>query len=441
MTRQRAIRLAIVVFSLAGYVWLSYFTVRTNFVKLVSIYFLLFGLYLLILRGKIFDSNFKIAIGAALLFRVSLLFMTPNLTDDYFRFIWDGLFFANGYNPYLIMPSAFIKGSQTVPGISMALYEHLNSPNYYSVYPPVCQFIFGLSAKICGGNTFGNVILMRIFIMLAEFGSIALLCKLAKIFRSPPACIFIYAFNPLVIIELTGNLHFEAMMIFFLLLAVYLLVKEQQIYSAISFAVAIGTKLMPIIFLPLLIKRIGLGRSSRYFAIVVATLLLLFLPFLNTQSIQNFLSSLSLYFRVFEFNASIYYLVRWIGYQIAGYNIIAISGVILLVISFFAIITIAFREKATNWQSLFSSMLLCLTVYLLCATTVHPWYLTPLIMLSVFTRYRYALVWSLLVMLTYATYQTVPYSENLWLVTIEYLAVGGWMAYEMLPRLIVVRSR
>jgi hypothetical protein len=381
--------------------------------------------------NKLFRNGIIIALGVALLFRLCLLLMTPNLTDDHFRFIWDGLLIANGYNPYLILPSEFIKSAETVPGISVSLFEQLNSPDYYTVYPPICQAIFGLSAKIFGNSILGNVVFMRFLILLAEFGSITLLYKFTRLFQSAPNLILIYALNPLVIIELTGNLHFEAFMVFFVLLAVYSLIKKRHVFSAIAIAFAIGTKLLPLILLPLLIKRIGIRKSFIYFAIVGGVLLILAAPFINGQSVSNFVSSISLYFQSFEFNASIYYLARWMGFQITGYNTIAITGIVLSVISFLVILTIIIREKSPNLRSLFTIMLLCMTVYFLFATTVHPWYLTTLVMLSVFAPYTYMLPWSLLVVLTYATYRTFPYSENLWLIAAEYLIVGGWMVYEL----------
>jgi uncharacterized membrane protein len=64
--------------------------------------------------------------------------------------------------------------------------------------------------------------------------------------------VFIYALNPLVIIELTGNLHFEAVMIFFTLLSVWLLVTNKWILASLALTLAISAKLLPIIFLPLL---------------------------------------------------------------------------------------------------------------------------------------------------------------------------------------------
>ncbi|OGO17907.1 MAG: hypothetical protein A2Z02_06805 [Chloroflexi bacterium RBG_16_48_7] len=417
--------------SLLGYIWLGYGTIRSDFCQLAILFGFLSGLYLLGLYRKVFDVGFPLILGGAILLRASLMFMTPNLTDDYFRYIWDGLLFAHGYNPYIILPSQFIDSSHIVTGITDSLYAGLNSPNYYTVYPPVCQFIFGLSAKLAGGNILGNIIIIRLVILLAEFGVIIFLYRLASKLAVSPKVVAIYAFNPLVIIELTGNLHLEAVMLLFLVLAIYLLVLKKQLYAAASFGLAVGVKLLPLIFLPLLIKRLGLVKSTIFFAIVGATLVVLFLPFYSVELIPNFFSSLRLYFQTFEFNASLYYLLRWIGYQFIGYNIIATLGIALAILTLLTIIVIAVREKTIIWLSLFQGMLMCLTAYFLFATTVHPWYITSLVLISLFTGYRYPILWSVVIIFSYAAYRTVPYAENLWLVAVEYIVVISYMGYEL----------
>ncbi len=421
--------------SLIVYIWIGYGTARTDFIQLIVLYAFLFGIFLLAMFRKVFDVKLPILLSVALILRLSQMLMIPNLTDDYFRYIWDGLLFSHGYNPYLVLPSSFIHGPQTVPGITTALFEGLNSPNYYTVYPPLSQFLFGLSAKLAGGSIVGNVIIMRLVILLAELGTIVFLYKLASKFNKPPGIIAIYALNPLVIIELTGNIHPEAIMLFFLVLAVYLLVQGRQSFAAISLGLAVGVKLVPLIFLPLLIKRIGLKKGVIFYAIAAGTFIILFAPFFSADLLPSFFSTLGLYFQKFEFNAGVYYLLRWVGYQITGSNTIAVLGIVLSVAAFAAIIIIAFKEKVVNWQSLFQSMLLCGTAYFLLATTVHPWYITSLVLVSVFTCYRYPLVWSVLIILSYGAYQTLPYSENLWLVTLEYVGVVGWMGYELLKKL------
>jgi hypothetical protein len=421
--------------SLFGYIWIGYGTVRSDFVHLVVLFGFLSGLYILALYRKIFDVGFPLILGSAMLLRLSLMFMTPNLTDDYFRFVWDGLLFAHGYNPYLILPSQFINSSHAVTGITNSLYAGLNSPNYYTVYPPVCEFIFGLGAKLAGGNILGNIIIIRLVILLAEFGIIIFLHRLASKLAISPKVVALYAFNPLVIIELTGNLHLEAVMLLFLVLSIYLLVLRKQLYAAVSFGLAVGVKLLPLIFLPLLIKRLGLTKSAIFYTVVGATFIVLFLPFYNVDLIPNFLSSLRLYFQTFEFNASLYYVIRWIGCQFAGYNIIATLGTVLAIVTFLTIIAIAVREKIVTWLSLFQGMLMCLTVYFLLATTVHPWYITSLVLISLFTSYRYPIVWSVVIILSYAAYRTVPYAENLWLVAVEYIVVLSYMGYELFRKI------
>jgi hypothetical protein len=436
MDRRSAVPITVfTLLSLSGYIWIGHGTVRSDFGQLLILFGLLSGLYLVALYRKVFDVGFPFIIGSAMLLRASLMFMTPNLTDDYFRFIWDGLLFSHGYNPYLILPSQFIHSSHAITGITNSLYAGLNSPDYYTVYPPVCQFIFGLSAKLAGGNILGNIIIARIVILLAEFGVIFLLHMLASKLTVSPNVVALYAFNPLVIIELTGNLHLEAVMLLFLVLAIYLLVMRKQLFAAVSFGLAVGVKLLPLIFLPLLIKRLGLTKSVIFCAIVGATLVVLFLPFYSLDLIPNFFSSLRLYFQTFEFNASLYYVIRCIGYQFAGYNIIATLGTALAIVAFITIVTIAVTEKTVTWLSLFQAMLMCLTAYFLLATTVHPWYITSLVLISMFTSYRYPIVWSVVIILSYAAYRTVPYSENLWLVAVEYIVVLSCMVYELFRKI------
>lgn len=418
--------------SLAVYIVLGYFTPRTDFLQLLLLFSGLFAIYGYAISLSKSKSQILILLSASIVFRLVLLPVVPNLSDDYFRFIWDGMLSSNGINPYTVLPSAFFHtGEVARMGISNEIFNGLNSKDYYTIYPPVMQFIFYLAAKLFPENLIGSIIVMRLFIILAEIGTILVGMKILKSLNLPEKNIFLYSLNPLVIIELTGNLHFEAVMIFFLHIAVWFLYKKQYGYSSLFFSISVATKLIPLILIPLLIKRIGIFKTILYSLTAVLCVLIFFLPFLDENRVYNFSNSLNLYFQKFEFNASIYYLVRWVGYYATGYNIIQWAGPVLSAIASVIILFIAFWKQSSDWNSFFPSAIFMLLIYYLFATIVHPWYITVLVAMSMFTSLRFPTVWSALIPGTYFAYSSSTYKENLWLVGAEYFCLLLFVLYEL----------
>ena len=435
----------------ACYLGLAYYTPRANFGQLLALFGLAFGAYAYLLRTGL---PLRLGLVAALLLRLLWLPALPTLSDDYHRFRWDGLLVAAGQNPYLHRPDEFLLpvGSCQLPASAHLFgsqkesrllatsnaqretdlattnqqlateYPLLNSPHYYSVYPPVCQALFGAAAWLQPSSARGFVVWLRMVVLLAEAGSAALLLALLRRLGQPPTQALWYLLNPLVIVELTGNLHFEALMICLWLLAIWLLGRGRGrgTWAAGTLGLAVGTKLLPVLMLPLLVRRLGWQRAVGYGAVAGATVAALFAPFVSAALVRNIGRSLELYFHSFEFNASVYYLLRASGYYFKGYNIIATLGPALAATSAAAGLLLAYSERRPTLATLPRALLLLLTAYYLLATTVHPWYLTPLVALSTLTSYRYALVWSGLAVLSYAAYQTSAYAENLWLVGLEY---------------------
>ena len=355
---------------------------------------------------------------AAILFRLILLFAMPQLSDDVYRFVWDGRLLAHGYNSYLYLPSHILHTPIAVAcGLDEGLFRQLNSPNYFTVYPPLNQALFGLASWLSPTSLLGNVVWLRVPIILAETGSLWLMIRLLRRLGMNPNLALVYGLNPLVILELTGNLHFEAVMIFFTLLAAWLLVNQRWALSAGMLALAIGTKLLPLLLLPLVIRRIGWKPGILYSVLTGVLTAALFAPFASLELVRNVFSSINLYFQKFEFNASVYYVLRAIGYWIKGYNAIERIGLWLSITTTLSILWIAFRWRR---PSAAVQLVAILTLYLGFATTVHPWYVTTLVAASVFAPFRYPLVWSALIPLSYFTYYVQPYQENLWLTIVEY---------------------
>ena len=101
------------------------------------------------------------------------------------------------------------------------------SARNYSNYPPLNQFMFGLAALLGGSSLLATVVVMRLQLILADIGIYYFGRKLLKNMNRSPYLIFWYFLNPLVIIECTGNLHYEALMLFFFVLAFFLLSRKK----------------------------------------------------------------------------------------------------------------------------------------------------------------------------------------------------------------------
>lgn len=422
------------IISMFLYFILAYQIKRENTLMLFCSIAAAFVIYVYLLGQKeILLHGFNYILFLAFSCRIIFIFSIPALSDDYFRFIWDGRSINSGINPFAYLPD-YIREKSMLTGVAnVELYNNMNSPHYYSVYPPILQAIFFISAKLSFNNNIVAILILRIFILLAEFGTYIYLKKVIIYLNLNKEKIFWYLLNPLVIIELSGNLHFEGVMLFFATAALYYLLINNLIYSSILLALAVWTKMIPLILLPLIVMKLGFKNGAIYSIIVLAIGAVLFLPFIDNQLISNIGNSVGLYFQKFEFNASIYYILRWIGFEFTGYNTIGIIGKILPLISLVFILIISYGYKQnSNDRDFFNSALTILFVYYLFALIVHPWYISFLVLMSVFSGRRFALIWSALILGSYLTYSSLPYKENLWVVMLEYSIVLTVFIFEQI---------
>lgn len=426
----------IVVLGILCYTYFGYFLERTETVQLFSIYAFLFTLsYVLYAKCNL---SFQKLLGIAILFRLVMLVMIPNLSQDFYRFIWDGRMLLEGNNPFLSTPQMFLEKGLEPINQSKELIHGMGALNasHFTNYPPWNQLCFLLAALFAKNSILGSAIVLRSLIMLADIGIILVGARLLKAWNLPVKRIFLYGLNPFILMELTGNLHFEGVMLFFLLVGIYYLNKEKLYVSAASFGISIGLKLIPLLFLPLLIRKLKWKKSLFYFAVIGLVLVVSFAPFLEAAFFTNFSNTILLWFQNFEFNASVYYLLRYVGYQISGYNEIAILGKVLSGLVFLTVIILALNKSNKEVDGLILTMLFAMSIYLFLSTTVHPWYIATPVLLCVFTNYRFPVVWSFVVVLSYFAYAQNNFQENYVLLAIEYGIVFGWMGYEVRKRIV-----
>ncbi len=366
-------------------------------------------------------------IGLAIVARIILIFSFPNLSNDIYRFFWDGLLMHEGIHPLTYLPSEIIDQGIVTDELMNALYTSMNSPHYFTIYPPISQVIFYLSTISSAFSVSTATIIMKLLLFAAELGSIGFIYKILALLQLDKRNVLIYALNPLVIIEIMGNVHYEGVMLFFLLGGIYYLLATRNLVSGLFFAGSIATKLLPLMFLPLVFVYLyKKGRGVMTFSVTLTlSMAVLFVPFFMGLDLSHFMESIDLYFRKFEFNASLYYVLRYVGKVVTGYNQISIIGPLLSVTALGLILMIAWKYYRSRIAdiALLSSMFISFVIYLFCTTTVHPWYLIIPIALSVFYNRIWILVWSFLIMLSYSTYQSNDFSQKLWLISLEYIIV------------------
>lgn len=408
-----------------GYIYLGYQVDRGDFPSLLLFYALPFIAYFFMLNSSK-KGLLMPYLGMAVIVRLLFLFSIPVLSDDYFRFIWDGHLLANGLNPFDFIPAEV---KIDFPNKEILL-SGMNSPNYYSVYPPVAQMLFLMSVYFSPNSLMGSVIVLRIAIILAEMGTLLILPRLLRQLKIPEEKSLIYALNPLVIVELSGNLHIEALLIFFMVLAFYFLFLHKKLLLGLAWGFAAAVKLVPLLLLPILLRKWEIRKALLTYVVVALVFLCLWIPFYNFSLFTHYMDSLNLYFQSFEFNAGLYYFIRWISSFIVDYNPIQTVGPLLSIIAFLLMLWVLLRKKREEWTSFFNALLFSLSIYYFMAIIVHPWYLCFLVFLSVFSNYRYALLWSALIVLSYFAYSQIDFQESFVLIALEYLAVIAYWIYE-----------
>ena len=168
-----------IVVSCLGYYFFSYELIRADFNSLLICYTGLFLLFLYLTKKEL---NWKSLITITVLFRVVFLVATPNLSQDFYRFIWDGRMLLNGFNPYLYLPEIYQAPNYTTPNQAAELVTGMGNLNasHYSNYPPLNQLCFAITALFAHKSILGSIIVMRVLIILADVGVLYFGTKLLK---------------------------------------------------------------------------------------------------------------------------------------------------------------------------------------------------------------------------------------------------------------------
>jgi hypothetical protein len=227
---------------------------RENTVGFEIAFFAAFILYLaavaLILQSEtaiITPTTWLIIFTFALLPRLLLLPMKPTLSDDMFRYVWDGRMQNNGLSPYTYPPEAEEVADYRVG--DTAVWPHINRKPYITVYPPGAQIAYATIWRLVGDSVVG----FKAAFVLAELVGVWLLYHLLRALDRPPPRLLIYLWSPLLIYEVAHAGHVDGLMLSLLILAFWARVKERYWLLGVALGAAVLVKLFPLILLPALL--------------------------------------------------------------------------------------------------------------------------------------------------------------------------------------------
>ena len=422
---------SIIGISMILYIIWAYNLARFEHSKLLLIYTVLFGSYYFIVKNQKIKESWLSYL--AVLFRLLFLLAIPNLTQDFYRFVWDGRLILEGLNPYLHTPNELMESSIGLFPQMNTLYEGMGalSAKHYSNYPPVHQMPFIIAAFISKHSILGSIVVLRLILISADLGILVFGKKLLKKLNKPTRTMYWFILNPLVIIELTGNLHFEGLMLCLFIMSLYFIHSKKWHIAAVVMALSIAVKLVPVLSLPLFLNKLGWKKSVLFYSVTAAVFIILFIPFFSFGLLENFSATIGLWFSNFEFNASVYYFLKGTLENINGVSVINSMGIIVACVVTLQTSCLLLKKKKETSQIILM-ILWILSGYYFISTTVHPWYIISLLLLSVFTNYKFVLVWSYTLILSYIAYNEFSVEECNSILIIEYTPVIlmlGWELY------------
>ena len=306
--------------------------------------------------------------------------------DDIHRYVWDGRLQRLGYNPYLVVPS-----DPAAKGLHTSETRNMNNPDLPSPYPPGAQLFFRAITAI-----HESAFAMKVAFVICEFAIVFVLLDVLRCTRQGAHLVLAFAWNPLLAIEAAGSGHIDIVGALLLVVSAAALVRRWRATAAVALGLAIAVKFLPVVLLPLYLKRVRIRDAALAGAVVA----LLYLPFLDRSFFNHGripIGSLGTYVQNFRFNGPVFAILH----HLAPPQLLAGLAVLVgLVTATWQRIRSAAPELSPDvcaW-SLFAWPM---AASLLCAPVVFPWYLLWLLPFLTSASTLLIIIWTVSIIPTY----------------------------------------
>ncbi len=366
--------------------------------------------------------------GTAILARVILLFTTPTLSDDVYRYLWDGHVATNGVSPYALPIESAELDYLAVPVRELANNTWMASP-----YMPAAQWLFAGLNRLVGISPLSMQISMVVF----ELGAAFIVTKLLAAAAFPSQRILLWLWNPLIIVEVAHSAHIDAWMILLMMAGVWVTLFQSTIFgedndkawrsfvSPILLALATLTKILPVLILPVIYWRWSWRQRFTYGILTIGLLVPAGLRagwgLVGPLDGTGLFGALRIYNDRWKFNSGLFF---WVTRRLNdgdGYTPspadtqVKLAVAIIMMVVLLIVWGLAYRNRSPKTS--LRLMAIPLMAYLILTHTVHPWY---------------ALI--LLIFLPFLA-PAIDEDKNYWLITVPWIYLSGGLIFSYLTYL------
>jgi rSAM/selenodomain-associated transferase 2 len=349
-----------------------------------------------------------------------LLFLQHPVGNDVFRYVWEGSIQNLGFNPYTHSPDSQVL-ADIARGDLYPIWQQISHSEFSAAYPPANQLIFRALAWLNPAPFFFKVVMIGF-----DIGVMMVVMMMIKLASVSPSRLLFYAANPLVLVYIAGEGHMDIIQVFFLCLAIYLIIfKKSHFVGFLMLGLAVVSKYLALMAMPFLVNA-----ENRRESLAVFIPLVLYIPFIDSG--MGIFQSLGVFMADFHYNDSITVLIRFL------FGDLHLFGTLLFLMLCLAWIYLFVQDPLR-------SVYLALGCLLLFLPTLHPWYLVLLAPFLVFFPSRAWMYLQTAVVFTFPViaieFNTGVFQEIYWLKLFEYAPFYGLLILGLFKDGYVFRDR
>jgi hypothetical protein len=337
------------------------------------------GAIVLAARGA---GDLRLVIVGAVALRLLAFAGEPTLSDDVYRYAWEGNLLASGVSPYAYAPDA--PELEEFRVLHPEVYERMNNPSVSAAYPPVTQYAAVAVTFLARLFTFGDddPVLAAVTGLRCLFGFadlLVLLPLMVLLSRRRAATLAVaWGWSPLIALEFAGSGHFDSLGILLLVGALALLptkrgerIGTEEWGALVLLTGAILVKFLPLAALPFFVRG---PRAWKRLAWVVLFVVLAYAPFfLLPERGGGLLAGIGAYGLQWEGGSLVFRLIDRVVRDVPGLTWldIRLQGRAIVLILWLACALWAWTRRLDPVRATG----LLIAAFLVLSPTLHPWYL------------------------------------------------------------------